>query len=618
MTAAPLLTAMAGWIFFPLAFFAAGRPFAGLAARLAIPQQGVVRSALGMAVTGYALVALGSFGLLRPGPVLILLGLLAASALFSLRDFKAWLGSVFEIPRTAQGVVSRVSVIVLGGILALTLALSLLPEVANDALCYQLFLPRQFVLRGSTLPMPYDLNSYIPLFMNHLYALGLLLRSVPLAKFFHAYSGLLLLAAVMTTVREETGDKGLALKTGLALWLTPTLLNQITTTYIDVAVALFSFLSFYFLWRGSSNARRGDFFLSGLLLGLAVSSKILALLAGVPVAAVFLLRLARRENFPKLAGEAAWMAGGLALGCGFWFARNAVLTGNPVYPYLGSVFGTREFNDVSQFQQMGPPKTLLNYLLLPLNMTLHPIDYDRGHWIGPFYLAALPVFLWGLWKNKSLRLPALYVWAFVSAWFLFFHNARFLFQVLPIYAVGAACGFHLAAQNRGVKFAGGFVYAGLVLFLAALGLYHYRLPLQVLAGRMSAVDYITRVERSYPAAVWANQNLPPGARIFNREEIRMFYFERQSLREHWFDLGTGYASSVSTPEDFAELLKRSGFTHILTTSDLEKPAPDTAAEHRSALMRNLLARPDLVRFLKEIPSENIREAGETYRFYEIL
>lgn len=216
-----------------------------------------------------------------------------------------------------------------------------------------------------------------------------------------------------------------------------------------------------------------------------------------------------------------------------------------------------------------------------------------------------------------MRFFAFYTWCFTTVWFLFFHNARFLFQVLPIYLVAAAWGAAFFLQRtsplRRRIFWGG---AGSILFfLTCLSFYHYRLQFYPLLGLWDQKVYLSKVERSFPAAEWSNNHLPKGSKLLNMEEIRMYYFNAQSLRETWLYLNTDYPTYLKSPEEFLVFLKEQGFTHILRTGSFDSSVDDAP---RYLLLRGLLTRTDLIKPLVTIASENIREVNETYTFYQIL
>ena len=107
-----------------------------------------------------------------------------------------WIGGVL---RRLGGDASTPGAQAVSGALAFFLMaaalLCFLPEIANDSLAYQLAVAKSFAEHASLRPFPDDFNSYTSIFFNSLFALGLLFKSVALAKLFHWLTAFLLTAA---------------------------------------------------------------------------------------------------------------------------------------------------------------------------------------------------------------------------------------------------------------------------------------------------------------------------------------------------------------------------------------------------------------------------------------
>ncbi|MDD5672350.1 MAG: glycosyltransferase 87 family protein, partial [Candidatus Omnitrophica bacterium] len=337
------VTAVLGWLVLFPALYCAGSFFGPLLKEEDPLMRGVLKVACGLGLFAYFMVGIGTAGLLNVWFVIAFVLLVYGLRWHALGEFKSWLVSIRDRVFAKGGWFCFLCQTALVFSVLFAFGLCFLPEIANDALCYQLNLPKLFVQNRSTLPLVFDLNSYMPLLAQHGYAAGLLFHSVAMAKLFHFVAGLLLFLACFQVIYAETGRRVLALFFALMLWLTPTVINQVTTTYVDVTVALFTFLALHLFLRGLQLGRSGIFLLSGLLFGLAVSTKLLAAMGGLPFAVLILLMFLRREHKAKMTGHAAAFAAGALLACGFWFVRNVWLVHNPVYPYFGEIFGTWSF-----------------------------------------------------------------------------------------------------------------------------------------------------------------------------------------------------------------------------------------------------------------------------------
>lgn len=581
---------------------------------------GICFTALGLGLFSMLIHIAGLFGQLKTATVLAVSILLLLTRLRELPHFAAWAVEAVAAPVRAARSSSLFLTFLWLFVMGLSFALALMPEVTNDALCYQLNIAKELVWTRSTLPLYFDFNSYTPILMNHLYAVGLLFKSQALAKLFHWLCGYLIAVLIYRDCENQTKNTGLSLWLALIFFLTPTIINEVTSSYVDVAVSLFVYLFFYFWLRSASLTITGRTavaaaFFSGIFMGFAISTKILMMIGVLPVFILLCLQAWNQKSWNYFFKTGFAFAGGILSVTLIWFIRNAVLTGNPFFPYLGRLFGAVDFGYVEHFQGMGPPKTLLNFILLPLNLTFKPDDYDRGYWIGPAFLFLLPFMMHTFWYQKKSRSTAVYTALFLVIWFALFHNARFLIPVLSLLIPAAAWGIQdCAARFEGFRMLRRLFLSGMILvtlFLTALFVYHYRLPLKVLTGQWSTEEYLKKAERSYSAAEWINANLPEKVKILNAEEIRGFYIDRPAVREVWYRRRTRYQETDS-PLELYQRLKKDGFTHLLRA----RPAAGGQGDRFDLLDRMLQERPEIVR-LWSGESQNIREFKQYYEVYEV-
>jgi hypothetical protein len=175
--------------------------------------------------------------------------------------------------------------------------------------------------------------------------------------------------------------------------------------------------------------------LSGFLAGSAVATK-------YPAALFVLLPLAIWISW---GGRAAWKQGmvfvlAATAACGLWFGKNWVLTGNPTYPLLYSVFDGRSWNAEKERQW--------NRVHRPHDFSLATLGKDVGRvaltseWISPLVVPLAALAFIGRGRRFSVRWRLLAYAGFVIAtWWLFTHRIdRFWIPVLPILALLAGLG----------------------------------------------------------------------------------------------------------------------------------------------------------------------------------
>ena len=145
--------------------------------------------------------------------------------------------------------------------------------------------------------------------------------------------------AVAATVREAGGGRSAALAAGLAFLLVPEIWRQAPTAMTDLGMAALLLSSLPFAVRLSRSVATGDLLICAGALGLGLGTKTAAIVLALPFALPAVLAVGRGRaragapdtRWPDAAAAAAALLVVLATG-GFWYARNAWLTGNPIYP----------------------------------------------------------------------------------------------------------------------------------------------------------------------------------------------------------------------------------------------------------------------------------------------
>lgn len=574
--------------------------------------RGVLYSALGMGCLSYGIVLLGLFRLLNPIAIwallmmpLLIFGILHRGGFREGRDWLKTLSSEFQLRGSLFA--KALDFLFLFSFVALLMG-TLSPEIGGDALCYQLNLPKVFLAQGSLEPNPYDYNSYFPLLMNNLYLVGLATGGVFAAKLFHFYCGFLLWFAIKRFMVLKTKSEALSAFMALGVWLTPTFYNLLSTTYIDGGLSFFTFLAVITLFE--------NFFLAGLFLGFALSTKYLALFSVVGILGMFLVHCFEHKG-KGIRGFFYWLAG-CVTGSGYWILRNWTATGNPFFPYFGSLFKPQIDRPPTNHALFGMGSGVFDFISIFWNMFFSPDAFgSHATRIGILYFLWFPFVVLGLLFVHRARPYAVYTLLFLLLWFFLGQNDRWLASALPVMAVTAGLGMHgffemTSFQLKGVlrRTAWGLGLPVLIFYTLA-GVYHYRYPALLFAGHWSEEEYLRRMERTFPVAQWVSQNLPPEALILLANETSQFYFKQRTLRDVFLRLRTRYPETHRDSSELASFLKSLGVTHLL----LRESIPTTGQQALNPL-RRFAESPHSI-LLKEIPSENIRDAKYLYRVYQL-
>jgi hypothetical protein len=273
-----------------------------------------------------------------------LAGLLALAGWFLGRRRRLLVEMPFGQPRS-----------ITAGLLVFLLALALLriltngllhPQFFHDPLTYQLTFAAEWLQQGkiTLVPTPFGdpSQAYAPSNAS-LYYLWLML---PLHMDLFALCGqfpFLLLAffSVAGLAKLLQIPRPWHLLPPLFMLASPMVREQAASAYSDLALGALFAAAIFFFFRTRRTGELTSFILGAMALGLMLGTKynslpLLVLALPLAAAAKFSMMKASRR-LPLVAGTAMVL---MILGGGYWYARNAWLTGSPVYPFRVEVFGT--------------------------------------------------------------------------------------------------------------------------------------------------------------------------------------------------------------------------------------------------------------------------------------
>jgi hypothetical protein len=201
-------------------------------------------------------------------------------------------------------------------------------------------------------------------------------------------------------------------------------------------------LSAYFLtrvWQGDSD--RMTVVLAGLSAGLAWGTKPTGTVF-VPLLLAFGSLAIWNHGEPRRFRRILILLAATAAGCGFWYARNALLTGNPLYPLQVAIFGRTVLTGWYGSDAM---KTSPYYIPVSdwrafLDIFLGVVDFR----LAPFWgLAILGLRRRGSLKSENRIAQALFALGILNVaayWFLLPYRTqqRFMLQGLGLFAVPLA------------------------------------------------------------------------------------------------------------------------------------------------------------------------------------
>jgi len=399
-----------------------------------------LEATFGLGTLSLLTLLLGLIGLFTPMDLrifLMIVGVVAAR--WSVR----WIADLVDSVRSAFSdltVWSALLAIFCTFMVITALLKGLAPALAWDSFVYHLPIPTHYLAIGRI-----DANADNPFFgfaqsteMIYSLVLAVFGRDTAVAPMHWLY-GMLALLAVGGFVRRYIDQDGRGngrafgwfaitiLLSAFSIWL------YMASAYIDLVTMLYGVLTVITLtqWHFTDQpGRKIDWLiLTGLCLGLAFTTKYPTAMLAI-AAVVFVAWYSRRAGLIAILRAISCMAIPAVIIAGGWFAKDLLLYGNPIYPYLigglnWNSWRTDFFNDVG-LGYLGTAK-FIDVFTLPLSGTLYGIlnktgfGADVGLWLfmGPIVFpgyGALPKALRALAGSIFLfMIPCWLLWAFVMA-----------------------------------------------------------------------------------------------------------------------------------------------------------------------------------------------------------
>jgi hypothetical protein len=461
--------------------------------------QGRLDAAVSGGVVGTILVVAavaltGAAGALRPLPLLAMHALQACCAVGLLARRGDLQRPARALPHWSQVRAHAFEASVVGfAALALgwqVMVALVLPPYAYDALSYHLLTVATWVQSGTLAPSAMNLCcAYYPANADLLTAWPMVLtHSDALAGLVQVLAALL--GAVSTAGIARTAGLGRAKASaaGAIFVLTPALLAQAPTSYVDVLLAAWVLAALHGLARFAATARPSRLAVpamsAGLLAGTKGTGPMWAVAVGFLVVGLCWWHVRAGRLSRRLAGIAVL---GTATVCGllggWWYVRSARDTGNPVYPFNVTVAGVELFEGPLKVAEvltppdrgagaLWPVAVLASWAsdLLPWRHGSYEYQQRSGG-LGPFWAwlggPLLIPMLALLWRQRSAALvgvlPVLAVLLIQPyRWW-----ARF---TLPLAAVGALAVLIIDSRCRSLLVRTALRAATLVLVLLGAGL----------------------------------------------------------------------------------------------------------------------------------------------------
>jgi len=267
-----------------------------------------------------------------------------------------------------------------------------------------------------------------------------------------------------------------------------------------------------------------------------------------------------------------------------WLIKNAIITGNPIYPNLFEHFDSESWSRIQEMQFRstiaytgGLEKPLLSYVVLPWRLSIES-DSQELFESPPFFLALIFLFLAALirqaiWepraRDRLLRTISISALAGIILWALFFQLGRYLAGCIPLMA---------AVASRTLVFVRFRTWAAMAVFclLAALAGYQglYQWPLIEITKRIQqhGRPAMAAANGAVPLCKLLNTVVPPGGKVLGLWENRFMFLEREFAADALYQapLGLARLRAAGNPAAFARTLAADGITHVVLNHEMRK------------------------------------------------
>ncbi|MBI1311834.1 phospholipid carrier-dependent glycosyltransferase [bacterium] len=477
-------------------------------------------------------------------------------------------------------------------LVAMTLG-ALLPSIDFDVKEYHLQGPKEWFEAGRISWLPHNVYTSFP-FLTEMFALlGMVLSG---DWFVGALTGKL----VLMTFAPATGlavfcagrrwfDVRVAWAAALIHLTAPWTYRISIIAYAEGGLTFFLFATLFALLltrEASGCERRRLTLLTGLFAGSSMACKYPGVLSVVMPLGVSLLwcewcragetsegdSLNSETSINRVLKASVIYSIGVLLAVGPWLLKNAIETGNPVYPLLNSVFHGADWTpalDANWKAAHGPPHHQPFDLLVKLfDVTL------KSDWLSPLFYGLAPLTLLVVRQRRLIGGLWLYIaFLFLSWWVLTHRIDRFWIPMIPIVSLLAGVGVWWTAE-RTWRYAAGGIVALCVLF--NLGFISTALcGLNTWLGDYDEVRPIAESSAKTIAAL-NEMNLPPDAKVLCVGEAQVFDARFQLVYNTVFDISIfeqwcsasepGVAPAdqpMRLPEEIQKTLAEHGITHVL-------------------------------------------------------
>ncbi|OGH19474.1 MAG: hypothetical protein A3F31_01940 [Candidatus Levybacteria bacterium RIFCSPHIGHO2_12_FULL_38_12] len=398
------------------------------------------------------------------------------------------------------------------------------PELSFDGLWYHLTLPKIYLLHHKIFHIPGSLLYYsdMPKLAEMMYVLNLSMGSEIFAKLSHFSFGVLTLISLYKISRKFFSKK-LSFLAVIIFYSNLVVGWMSVTAYIDLTRTFFELLSFWAFLNWLEKKESKWLIESGCLLGLAISTKLLAI--GSIIIFLMLIALVSKE---KIRDSLMLIVTSLLIPLP-WFIFSYVYNNNPVYPFFTKTY------PVGLAIELINPVRFLQDVWIVLAKSADPIN--------PLYLLFLPlgVFLYKQF-TKEIKIIAQYCFLAMIVWYVTPRTGggRFLLPYLPVFSLLSIAVLAQTKKNLKKVFVGLIIFFSLFSVVYRFGANSKYIP--VLLGLQTKSDFLSKhlnfsYGDFYDIDEYFKMTIKPTDRVLLYEFHNLYYVDFPFIDSTWVKRG---------------------------------------------------------------------------------
>jgi hypothetical protein len=432
-----------------------------------------LRLAFGLAAIGQLFVLLGIAGLLRPWVFVVMAIVLLIAAVACLRPTPA-----IQWPWIAAGAIATIPFALL----------ALFPPIAFDETLYHLPFVQALARSGS---IEFFSHLRFPAFpqLHELLCVPVFLAFGDTATHFVTLAEAIVLAVLL--LDSTRGDRRAGILAAALCLGHPIIVQLATVNHVEMALTLFVAAGVLCLDRMSEQLRYATRFAAaaGFFLGTACSVKYLGwYFAAAGFAFLLLFGPARKRTIPLFLCA-------LAIAVLPAYGKIVQLTGNPVHPFLHTVFGATPW-EMPGPPVMSPAERVVGGVRLLWDVTFARDRVNQQPPFSPLFALSFAIMLAAALRNRRAAFVAAVCIGYIAIFRFLPQDSRYLLPLLPLVSIVAArvIASRFREQPRANAIAAAF---SLFAFAPAIAYAGYRLEKQGLPP-VTAAQREAYLERRMP------------------------------------------------------------------------------------------------------------------------